>query len=76
MIFVVRYFLRREKYPFNELGTIENRPTSKPGALWFLIAMDWWLRWELLCSSSIININELKTKKTSTIKTKTDNRLN
>jgi hypothetical protein len=61
--FDFRHFLRREKYPFHESSMIYNRPTSKPGSLWFLIAMDWWSRWELTGSSSIINSKELKTKK-------------
>jgi hypothetical protein len=52
---------------------IFNRSTSKPGSSWFLISMDWWLRWETTCSSSIINSTELKTKKTSS--NKIDNRL-
>jgi len=52
---------------------IFNRSTSKPGSSWFLIAMDWWVRWELTCSSSIINSNELKNKKIPS--NKIDNRL-
>jgi len=52
---------------------IFNRSTSKPGSSWFLISMDWWLRWETTCSSSIINSTEIKTKKTSS--NKIDNRL-
>jgi hypothetical protein len=70
-----RHFLRREKYPFNESGIIYNRSTSKPGSSWFLISMEWWLRWELTCASSIINSKELKNKKpTSTKSTKPDNK--
>jgi hypothetical protein len=52
---------------------IFNRSTTKPGSSWFLIAMDWWLRWESTCSSSIINSNELKNKKIPS--NKTDHRL-
>ena len=75
-LFFKRHFLKREKYPFIESGMIFNRSTSKPGSLWFLISMDWWLRWEVTCSSSIINSNELITKKSSVNKpNKTDNRL-
>jgi len=58
-----------------ESGMMYHRSTSKPGSSWFLISMDWWLKWEATCSSSIININELKNKKTSSIKSnKTDHR--
>ncbi|CAF1339296.1 unnamed protein product [Rotaria sordida] len=72
---IVKHFLRREKYPFNESEVVYNRATSKPGSSWFLISMDWWLRWEAVCSSSIINSNELKNKKISSIKSnKTDNK--
>ncbi|CAF2834191.1 unnamed protein product [Rotaria sp. Silwood2] len=72
---IVKHFLQREKYPFNESEVAYNRATSKPGASWFLISMDWWLRWETICSSSIINSNELKNKKISSIKSnKTDNK--
>jgi len=52
---------------------IFNRSTTKPGSSWFLIAMDWWLRWESTRSSSIINSNELKNKRIPS--NKTDNRL-
>ena len=51
-----RHFLRREQYPFTEAqsGVSSktyhwincNRFTSKPGSSWYLIVMDWWLRWE------------------------------
>jgi hypothetical protein len=52
------------------------RSTSKPGSSWFLISMDWWLRWDLTCTSSIVNSNELLNKKSSLNKpNKTDNRL-
>jgi hypothetical protein len=75
-ILFFRYFLRREKYPFIESDTKHNRLTSKPGSLWFLISMDWWLRWEAICFSSIINSTELKNKKNSSNKpNKSDNRL-
>ncbi|CAF3868305.1 unnamed protein product [Rotaria sp. Silwood1] len=72
---IVKHFLQREKYPFNEFEVAYNRVTSKPGSSWFLISMDWWLRWETVCSSSIINSNELKNKKISSIKSnKIDNK--
>ena len=32
--------------------------------------MDWWIKWESTCTSSIMNIRELKTKKS----TKTENK--
>jgi len=71
-----RHFLQREKYPFSELGMMYNRSTSKPGSSWFLISMDWWLKWEATCSSSIINSKELINKPSSSTKSnKTDNRL-
>lgn len=53
-----RQFLRREQYPFIEAQSAvssktyhwinQNRSTSTPGSPWYLIAMDWWNRWEAL----------------------------
>lgn len=84
--FLCSHFLRREKHPFIEaeydvsIKTNFNRSTSKPGSSWFLIAMDWWIRWEATSSSSIINSNDFTatntSRKNSFIKSnKTDNRL-
>ncbi|CAF4722565.1 unnamed protein product [Rotaria sp. Silwood1] len=68
-ITIVKQFLRREQYPFFEAQSSVssktyhwincNRSTSKPGSSWYLISMDWWLRWEssALSSSSSPNIN-------------------
>ncbi|CAF1053304.1 unnamed protein product [Adineta steineri] len=71
---IVKHFLHREKYPFTKPDVIYHRPTSKPGASWYLISMDWWLRWEALCTSSIINSKELNNKKSPSTKlNKTDN---
>jgi hypothetical protein len=73
--FNFRHFLRREKSPFMESAMISNRFTSKPGSSWFLISIDWWMKWESTCSASIINSQELKTKKNSVNKSnKTDNK--
>ncbi|CAF4440752.1 unnamed protein product, partial [Rotaria magnacalcarata] len=64
-ITIVKQFLRREQYPFVEAqpGVSSkayhwincNRSTSKPGSSWYLISMDWWLRWD---SSANINSTE------------------
>jgi hypothetical protein len=53
-----RQFLRREQYPFVEAqsGVSSkvyhwincNRSTSKPGSSWYLISLDWWIRWETI----------------------------
>jgi len=55
---IVKQFLRREQYPFIEAQSgvssktyhwiNQNRSTSTPGSPWYLIAMDWWNRWEAL----------------------------
>lgn len=63
-----RQFRRREQYPFAEAqpGVSSktyhwinlNRSTSKPGSAWYLIAIDWWIRWE---ASTIVNPSESAT---------------
>ncbi|CAF0809558.1 unnamed protein product [Adineta steineri] len=61
-ITIVKQFLRREQYPFVEAqsGVSSkvyhwincNRSTSKPGSSWYLISMEWWLRWEALLNNN------------------------
>ncbi|CAF0968583.1 unnamed protein product [Rotaria sordida] len=66
-ITIVKQFLRREQYPFFEAQPSVssktyhwincNRSTSKPGSSWYLISMDWWLRWESSASLSSSTVN-------------------
>ncbi len=89
-IFYFRQFLRREQYPFVEAqsGVSSkvyhwincNRSTSKPGSSWYLISMDWWLRWEHSATNNYIesSTNSIVKKSSSTKLNKlpngTDNR--
>ncbi len=70
-----RQFLRREQYPFVEAqsGVSSkayhwincNRSTSKPGSSWYLIYIDWWIRWESSGSNSPIESTIITNKKNS-----------
>lgn len=42
-----------------------NRATSKPGSIWYLISIDWWLRWESSTSSSEMTLNAAQKKNSS-----------
>ena len=50
---IVKNFLRREKCPFMDTGVISNRSTSKAGAIWYLISMTWWSKWESICTPTV-----------------------
>ncbi|CAF1131929.1 unnamed protein product [Adineta ricciae] len=65
---IVKHFLQREKRPLFESALQYSRPSSKPGSMWFLIAIDWWIRWEATCSLSPTNSKEVLNKKSASAK--------